>query len=137
MPQFEEIARLPVSSLVSDQDIAATVQPTTTLQALAGDVANATGHAVVVAENDEIKGLVTAADVAKALNRGVSPDTQIGGILDTLEGANPVVIDAAAPLAHVPDLLGNKSMVVVKDAAGTVHMVKRDELAQRIRDRFG
>ena len=136
MAQYEQVAGLPVGSLVSDADTATVVDPHSTLQDIAGAVANAPGHAVIVRDNDQIASLVTATDIARALHDGTPPATPVSNILGTLEGASPVVLDASVPLARVPGLLGTKSLVCVTDDRGGVHMLKRDELAQRIRDRF-
>jgi predicted transcriptional regulator len=133
--EYREIAQMPVQNLLGDQDVADVFSLETSLREAASAVTKSLARAVVVSSEGVPIGVLREEDVGDALRQGTDPTTTVGDLLSRLKDKgeeSSSTISEDATIEQIADM-PQTEVLVVKGSAGQTAVVRRSDLANRVR----
>jgi predicted transcriptional regulator len=135
VPDYAEVAQIPVGRLLEPTDQPVTVGLDETLQRAAERVGTTPARTVLVVDGDRLVGLLSQADIAEAVSQGKAPETPVSELMATRP--TPITVPEEVSIERVADLVGPVPTVVVVDPEGKPKaVIRRDALAERLRGLF-
>ncbi len=129
MPAYEEVAKMPISKLIQDNDSVQLLDPAASLQEAATHLKRKPAIVIVTAEGR--LAMLTESDVTEAVSEGRSLDTHVSELVDS---SHLMAISAEAPLEAIAGLPSSISTLVITNEDGKpTGVIRREDLGDRVK----